>query len=200
MPRCHPSEATAGVAYSHCSANLQSQFIETLQVGDASCTKTPETVWPAQGGFPLVAADARPAEVDPNGNNEIGESERKVVTVAVATAVDALKRTNLNVLPPGGSVRGAGLRAGTFQSTLDANGNQTTVFTNCAFAKDVTVSGTVLWGADRSLIADLNVSGTGTGGGTLHVEGTWEAPGPVGNFTISGTLGGRQVAVLVPEA
>jgi len=49
-------------------------------------------------------------------------------------------------------------------------------------------------------VADLTVSGTGTAGGNLHVEGTWEAPGPVGNFTISGTLGGRQVAVLVPEA
>jgi len=46
----------------------------------------------------------------------------------------------------------------------------------------------------------LTVSGTGTAGGTLHVEGTWEAPGPVGKFKISGALGGRQVAVLVPEA
>jgi len=141
----------------------------------------------------LIAADARPAEVDPNGNNEIGESERKVVTVSVATAVDALKRTNLNALAIGLSVNGAGLRAGTFQSTVDANGNQTTALTNCAFAKDVTVN-------DRPFVADLTVSGTGTAGGNLHVEGTWEAPGPVGNFTISGTLGGRQVAVLVPEA
>jgi len=148
----------------------------------------------------LIAADARPAEVDPNGNNEIGESERKVVTVSVATAVDALKRTNLNALAIGLSVNGAGLRAGTFQSTVDANGNQTTALTNCAFANDVPVNGTVVWGADRPFVADLTVSGTGTAGGNLHVEGTWEAPGPVGNFTISGTLGGRQVAVLVPEA
>lgn len=44
------------------------------------------------------------------------------------------------------------------------------------------------------------MSGTETAGGTLHVEGTWEAPGPVGKFKVSGALGGRQEAVLVPEA
>jgi len=93
-----------------------------------------------------------------------------------------------------------GLRAGTFESSLDDNGNQMTTLVNCAFAKDVTVNGTVVWGADLSLVADLTVSGTGTAGGTLHVEGTWQAPGPVGNVKISGTPGGRQVAVLVPEA
>jgi hypothetical protein len=49
-------------------------------------------------------------------------------------------------------------------------------------------------------VADLTVSGTGTSGGTLHVEGGWLVPGPVGNFTVTGTLGGKQVAVLVPEA
>ena len=70
----------------------------------------------------------------------------------------------------------------------------------CTFAKDVTVNGTVVWGADLSLVADLTVSGVGTAGGTLHVEGTWQAPGPVGNFKVSGALRGKQVAVLVPEA
>jgi hypothetical protein len=120
--------------------------------------------------------------------------ERKVVTVAVATATDAVKRTTF------GSGNGVGLRTGTFQTSFDADGNQITTLTNCSFANDVTVNGTVTWGADLSFVADLAVSGTGTAGGNLHVEGTWEAPGPVGNFKVSGTLGGRQVAVLVPEA
>ncbi len=116
------------------------------------------------------------------------------MTVTVATALDALKRASI------GDGTGAGLRAGTFESSFDDNGNQTTTLTNCAFAKDVTVNGTVVWGSNLSLAADLTVSGEGTEGGVLHVEGTWQAPGPVGNFKISGTLGGRQVAVLVPEA
>jgi hypothetical protein len=182
------------VLWTQCAANLQSQFFETLQVGDTTCTKTPETVWPAVGRFPSIAADARPAEGDPAGVNAIGLAERKVVTVAVATAIDALKRSTI------GSGNGAGLRAGSFQSTVDANGNQTTTLTNCVFATDVTVSGSVYWGADLSLSADLTVSGTGTRGGHLHVQGTWHAPGPVGNFKVSGTLGGDDVAVLVPEA
>ena len=117
-----------------------------------------------------------------------------MVSVAVATAIDALKRTFV------GSGNGVGLRAGTFQSSIDGNGNQTTSLTDCVFANDVTVNGTVLWGAGKSFVADLTVSGMGTAGGTLHVEGTWEAPGPVGNFKISGTLDGLRVAVLVPEA
>jgi hypothetical protein len=181
------------VLWTQCAANLQSNFFETLQVGDTTCTKTPETVWPAVGRFPLVAADARPAEIDPAGNNEIGEHERKVVTVAVATAIDALKRSSI------GSGNGVGLRAGTFQTSVDANGNQITSLDNCAFANDVTVNGTVTWGTDLSLSADLTASGPGTAGGTLHIVGTFEAPGSVGNFKVSGMLGGRRVAVLVPE-
>jgi pimeloyl-ACP methyl ester carboxylesterase len=177
-----------------CSAMLQSQFIETLQVGDTSCTKVPETIWPALGRFPLHAADARPAQVDPNQGNQIGEAERKVVTVAVATAIDALQRTTL------GGGNGVGLRAGRFQTSYDADGNQITTLTNCAFAKDVTVNGTVVWGADLSFVADLAVRGTGTTGGNLHVEGAWHAPGPVGKFKVTGTLGGRRVEALVPEA
>jgi pimeloyl-ACP methyl ester carboxylesterase len=179
--------------WSQCSANLQSQFLKTLQVGDTRCAETPETVWSALGRFPLIAADARPAEVDPAGANEIGVPERKVVTVAVATAIDALKRSTL------GSGNGVGLRAGTFQSTVDANGNQITSLGNCSFATDVIVNGTVTWGSDMSLVADLTVSGSGTAGGALHIAGAFEAPGPVGSFKISGELGGRKLAVLVPE-
>jgi hypothetical protein len=47
---------------------------------------------------------------------------------------------------------------------------------------------------------DLIVSGAGTAGGALHIEGFWLVPGPIGNFQGSGTLGGKRVAVLVPEA
>jgi pimeloyl-ACP methyl ester carboxylesterase len=177
-----------------CSAMLQSQFFATLQVGDTSCTEVPETIRPALGRFPLNAADARPAQVDPHAGNQIDEAERRVVTVAVATAIDALQRTTI------GSGSGVGLRAGTFQTSYDVEGNQITTLANCSFAEDVTVNGTVMLGADLSLVADLAVSGTGTAGGNLHIEGAWQAPGPVGNFKITGTVGGRQVGVLVPEA
>jgi len=180
--------------WSQCALNLALGFIETLQLGDTSCTKTPEIVWAAVGRFPLLAADARPAAIDPNGQNQIGLHERKVVTVAVATETDALQRSFI------GNGNGVGLRAGTFSTDYGDGSVWTTTLTNCAFSKDITVNGTVTWNYYGALVADLAVSGSGTAGGTLHVEGTWQAPGPVGNFKISGTLGGKQVAVLVPEA
>jgi pimeloyl-ACP methyl ester carboxylesterase len=187
------AEAGHVTAYwTQCAANIESQFLATLQVGDTSRGQSPETVWPAVGRFPLIATDARPAEAA--GTNEAGAEERKVVTVAVATITDALKRSTI------GSGSGVGLRAGTFQSSFDSNGNQTTILTNCSFSTDVSVNGTVLWATDRSVVADVMVSGTGTAAGILHLEGSFEAPGPVGFFKISGKIGGRLVAVLVPEA
>ena len=180
------------VLWSQCAAKLASDFIATLQVGDTSCTRTPETVFPAVGRFPLLAKNARVAAIDPGGHNQVGQAERKVVTVAVATATDALQRSII------GFGDGVGLRGGTFHT--DYSGQWTTALTNCAFAKDVTVNGTVSWEYAGSFAADLSVSGPGTAGGTLHVEGTWQAPGPVGNSKVTGTLGGKQVAVLVPEA
>ena len=178
-----------------CAAGLATHFIETLKVGDISCTKTPGNSLARTGPVPSGSARTlAPPRLIQAEAMKLESAERKVVTVAVATALDALKRSTV------GSGNGVGLRAGTFQTSIDTNGNQTTSLTDCAFANDVTVNGTVLWRTDKSLVADLMVSGTGTAGGTLHVEGTWEAPGPVGNFKVSGTLGGKNVAVLVPEA
>jgi len=182
------------VFYSQCGAGLASNFIETLQTGDTSCAQTPGTVWPAVGRFPLFAKGARPATVNPGGHNQIGPAERKVVTVAVAAVTDALQRSII------GYGSGVGLRAGTFLTDYGEGTHWTTTLTNCAFASDVTVTGTIAWTWAGALTADLTVNGSGTAGGSLHVEGTWQAPGPVGNFTVSGTLGGKEVNVLVPEA
>jgi len=181
--------------WTQCARNMAVQFIETLHPGDTSCANTPEIVWPAVGRFPLVVANARPAAVDSNGANEIGVAERKTVSVSVATAIDALQRSLVN------SGDGVGLRGGTFHTDyFGATTITTTTLTNCMYATDVVVNGTILWGYDNSIVADLTVSGSGTAGGTLHVTGFFENPGPVGNLNVTGTLGGRQVAVLVPEA
>ena len=180
----------SAISGNQCALGLMVRFIETLEVGDTSCAETPETIWPAVGRFPLLAEDARPAEVDPDGENEIGTAERKVVTVAVAAATDAAQRITI------GSGDGVGLRAGTFHTDFGPT-EVTITLTNCVFANDVTVSGTVVWG--NSFQADLITGGAGHAGGTLHVEGAFLNPGPVGEFKVSGMLGGKRVAVLVPE-
>jgi hypothetical protein len=96
---------------------------------------------------------------------------------------------------------GVGLRSGTFQTDFFSVTSFTnTTLTNCAFASDLIVNGTLSWGYDGSIVGDLTVSGSGTAGGSLHVTGFWENPGPVGKFSVTGTLGGKQVAALVPEA
>lgn len=181
------------VLWTQCARNIASEFVKIVQVPDTSCASGPEIVWPAVGRFPLQVKDARPADVDPAGQNDIGLRERKVATVAVATATDALQRSTI------GSGNGVGLRAGTFHTDYGSTA-WTTTLTDCAFATDLTVNGIVTLDVFGSFIADLTVSGAGTAGGTLHVEGTWEAPGPVGNFHVTGTLGGKNVAVLIPEA
>jgi hypothetical protein len=173
---------------------LASSFIETLQVPDTTCAKSPETVWPSVGRFPLYAKDARPAQPDSSGLNQIGTHEEKVVSVAVATAVDAIQRSII------GNGDGVGLRGGKFHTDYGASEWKITL-TDSAFSKDVFVSGTINWYADNSLEADLTVGGPGTGGGTLKITGGWLVfGGPLGNFTVTGTLGGQTVAVLVPEA
>ena len=194
----HVIVAEAGhetTGWSQCAANLASHFIETLQTGDTSCAATPGTVFPAVGRFPYSVADARPAKPDGSGNNQIGLSERKTVSVGVATAIDALQRTLI------GAGSGVGLRGGTFTSVFGG----TTVYdavtlTNCSLATDAIVNGTLSWGNDYSILGDLTITGPGTAGGTLHITGFWENAGTPGNFSVTGTLGGKQVAVLVPEA
>lgn len=67
-----PEAGHETVGWSQCARDLVSEFVESLQVTDTSCASTPETVWPAVGRFPLLAKDARPAEVDSSGGNRIG--------------------------------------------------------------------------------------------------------------------------------
>jgi pimeloyl-ACP methyl ester carboxylesterase len=180
-----------GTTGTQCGTDLANRMIETLAPGDTSCASTLQClIWPAVGRFPVLAKHARAATPDASGMNRIGEAERKVVSVAVAAVTDALQRS---IIGPG---TGVGLRGGTFETSDYLN----YTLSNCAYSQDVTVSGTLLWGSDDSVSADLTVGGAGTAGGTLHVTGFWLVPAPVEYFQVSGTLGGKRVAVLVPEA
>jgi len=191
------SVAEAGhetASYTQCARDLMAHFIETLDLGDTSCASGVETVYPAVGRFPLLAKDARPARSATSGN-QIGIPERKVLTVAIAALLHVLKRIIVNNF----SGDGPCLRAGGFHVEFGESGIKVAL-NGCAFAEDVVVSGTILANFDSTLTADLFVSGPGTRDGSLHVDGNFLAPGAVGDFKVSGDLGGHQVAVLVPEA
>lgn len=152
------------IGWTQCARNLVAQFIENLQPGDTSCAIAPETVWPAVGRFPLPVKDARPAEIDSSGNNQIGVGERKTVSVAMTTAIDALQRSLI-----GGSGTGVGLWGGTFETVLfGATSIATSTLTHCSFSRDLIVNGTLTWGFDNSIVADLTVSGPGTAGESSH--------------------------------
>jgi pimeloyl-ACP methyl ester carboxylesterase len=177
----------------YCVVEAMQEFVETLEVTHASCGTEPDVVWPAVGRFPRLAREARPAEIDPDGGNAAGLDERRVATVAAAAATDATQRAWF-------WWSGMGLRGGTYQTDYDDLVPLTITLTDFAFSEDVAVSGTVRWffGSDASYSADLTVSGPGTAGGTLHVEGAWMGWGAVGKLKVTGALGGRTVAVLVP--
>jgi hypothetical protein len=198
-----PRSSPVGIV-GQCAPDVASQFVTVVRVADSTCVQLPGTVRPAVGRFPLLASEVRPADVDAGGGNEIGVEERKVASVAVAAITDALQRGLV-----GGSRYGAGLRGGSF-AVLWGPQLTLTLF-NCAYTSDVWVSGIVTWAhadifgsggflpAYRPLTAELVVSGPGTVGGTLHVAGSWLSNDPDGRFSVTGTLGGKQVAVLVPE-
>jgi pimeloyl-ACP methyl ester carboxylesterase len=181
------------VGWSACAAELTARFIETTTPGDTSCASTPQLIFPAVGRFALLAKDAVPAEIDPAGRNRVDLQERKAVTVAVAAAIDALQRSTI------GSGRDFCLRSGSFKTSY-GSAQWESHLAGCAFAQDVAVTGRVSWESSYSFDADLALSGAGTAGGRIHVSGTWEAPGPVGFFHISGELGGLEVSLLVPNA
>ena len=186
-----------------CALELASQFVTAVRIADSTCAQRRENARPGVGRFPLLATEARPADVIAGGGNQIGPEERKVAAVAVAAITDALQRGLV-----GGSRYGAGLRGGSF-AVLWGPQVTLTLF-NCAYTADVWVSGLVTWAhadifgdggfipAYRPLTADLVVSGPGTVGGTLHVAGSWLSNDPGGYFSVTGALGGKQVAVFVP--
>ena len=177
--------------FGQCGINISNHFLETLQPGDTSCAETSETVWPAVGRFPLFAIYALPAT--PASGNHGTVHDLKVVSVAVATMRDALQRTTL------GSTGGVGLRGGTWTDTVGAT-SQVITLSGCLFSEDVSISGTITYGFDTSVSASLSVTRSGEASGTLNVTGAFLHTGPVGNFSVTGSIGGRQIAALVPEA
>jgi pimeloyl-ACP methyl ester carboxylesterase len=173
-----------------CAASIVVQFVEQLAPGDTSCAQSNEFVIPAVGRFPEKARKAKAAKIDRTGDDHSEKADRRVATVAAATITDAFRRTFEQPEPHDG----LGLRGGTVSPDFGPTG-ATVDLTGTRFAEDVSVSGT----ATVSDVLDATVTVDGPRGedGTLHVTGIWFDVGAT-TLQIRGTLGGRQVALLVP--
>jgi pimeloyl-ACP methyl ester carboxylesterase len=178
-----------------CAAVLVAHFIATLQAGEAGCASDPRFRVPAVGRFPLAAAGARAAERARGDHSTT--ADRKVATVAAAAVTDTFRRSVLAQGP--GS--GVGLRGGTFSQDLNAEQNGILArLTGVRFAGDVAVSGEATYVfEDEAIDGTVAVDGPGAEDGTLHVSGVWFATAhEATRLQITGTLGGRAVALRVP--
>jgi len=188
--------AAHGAAFEGCATEIASGFVETLLLGDTSCTRSPARVFPAVGEFPLRAREAAPAAIDRGEGNEAGRLARRVAGVAAATVKDALTRVQLAFFGPG-KVASRGLRGGdvTFRFR-GANGlNWKIDLDRARFAEDVIVSGTVHWPPAGSVQAELDVSGAADGHLTVRTNAYLVSD----MFVVRGVIDGERVAVVVPQ-
>jgi len=179
-----------------CADPIIVKFIAEFRTGDTSCaTDTHASSYPAVGRFPLTAADARPAAVDPTGVDHSRKADRRVAAAATGAITDAVRRMfRQSDLGPG-----AGLRGGTFVSSFNGSG-LTADLDGVRFVDDVRVSGSDEYNFDTQAIsAHVTVDGPGTEDGDLRVTGVWFGFGvPNTVLRIRGSLGGRHVALQVP--
>jgi pimeloyl-ACP methyl ester carboxylesterase len=185
--------ALAGAA---CADPMIVKFIAKFRTGDTSCaTDTHAISFPAVGRFPLTAADARPAAVDPTGVDHSTKADRRVAAATTGAITDALRR-GFRQSEPG---PGVGLRGGTFTSSFDDSG-LSAALDGVRFANDVSVSGTDDYLFDTQAIrAHVTVDAPAAEDGALRVTGVWFGFGvPNTVLRIRGNLGGRRVALQVP--
>ena len=173
-------------ARSVCAAHLVRHFMDTLEVGDASCA----AAVPPVRLVPLFARHAH--ELTPaqglHGNRARTEALR-VVTAALLTAEDAIARAIDD-----GAGRGIGLRGGSFTATASHGGYRLTL-NDLRWAEDVSASGRIDWpGRTGSVHGRLKLT-SAAGAGTLELE--WPEGVSAALATVRGRLGGRTVAAQV---
>lgn len=188
----HPAAGWSG-----CGRETYHEFVRTLQPPPTNACGEPAYVVPTVSKFPRSARQAVPATSAGTGD-ESTVLDRKVATVAVQTARDALLRSfrtpdNTGILP--------GLRGG----TADFDWTQfpdlvTTKLDATRFTRDVVVTGRFEWRLTAGNAADLELHIDGPGGhdGTFSAHGLFGGGPPYEDFAVTGKLGGRDVAVTVP--
>ena len=178
-----------------CSDAIIVDFIADLTPGHTRCASKVGSVLPSVGRFAERAAQARQAKRA--GGDHSSAAGRRVTTVAVAAATDAIRRNFLfgNVGP------GVGLRGGKFEVRLNDAGNGIVAELDKArFARDVAVTGRVRYGFNSEVLrAKIKVRGPRGQRGRLRMTGLWFAFFHDASwFKVHGKLGDRRVNLRVP--
>jgi pimeloyl-ACP methyl ester carboxylesterase len=175
-------------ARSQCGAKIVRHFVDRLEPGDVSCTKSvPE--------IRLVPQFARRArELDPAAaaaGNAAGTDQLRAVSAALLTAGDAMARAP--EVAPGD---GVGLRGGTFSATKSGDGYRLTL-KNMRWTEDLAVSGTVdLPRYQGTAKAHLQLRAAQGWSGTLEAQ--WTEGTARARAQVHGQLDGQQVAAELP--
>jgi pimeloyl-ACP methyl ester carboxylesterase len=179
-----------------CADPIIVNFIAKLRPGSSGCARdTKRESFPGVGSFPVTAADARQAAVNPNHGDQSTATDRRVAAMSAAAITDALRRTFLQSSP----TTGPGLRGGTFTPAF-GNDGASVQLSDARFTQNVGVSGTATYGFFTEVLdAPVTVNGPGAEDGALHVKGVWFGfRHPTNKLRIRGTLDGRHVALRVP--
>jgi pimeloyl-ACP methyl ester carboxylesterase len=176
-----------------CVAAVMVRFIQTFDPGDTSCAPDPGGPWYTPGDFPLRAANAVAARIDPSGRNQARLADRRIVQAGVAVLADAFYHGGKYVTPDG-----PGLRGGSYEYQFGEQ-SLAILFHKDRFVRDVAVNGkmTISY-EDGTFRATLRLSGAALGGrkATLRVTGQFY-PAADDPFVVRGTIGGRRIAALV---
>jgi pimeloyl-ACP methyl ester carboxylesterase len=181
-------------AWGPCPNGIATTFINRLDPGDTSCAEEPSFVGPAVPEFPLTAAATTPAESIPGSADESTEHDRRVAAAATKTVLDAWLRSFRQPIPV---ATGPGLRDGSFHANYGPN-KATITLDKAMWVEDVSVTGkSVQSYSTQRTTATVSVRGSGTEPGKLHITGVWGFE--FGSYLrITGTLGGRTIAVRIP--
>ena len=176
-----------------CAQGMVGEFIESAAPVDSTCSTSFAPGY-AVGRFPVKAADAVPARVDPGAGDSSTAADRRIATAAWSAAYDALQQGFVG--PP--EAKAFGLRGGRYHYRFGDTGDRVAL-DDVRFTSDVAVSGLTGYdyatGATKTL---LDVSLGGRGIGRLRITG--QLFPHVGALTVRGRLNGHRVALLVPTA
>jgi hypothetical protein len=148
----------------------------------------------AVGRFPVKAADAVPARVDPGAGDSSTAADRRIATAAWSAAYDALQQGFVG--PP--EAKAFGLRGGHYRYRFGDTRDKV-VLDGVRLTSDVAVSGHTGYdyatGSTKTLL-DVSVGGRVIG--RLRISG--QLFPHVDSLTARGRLNGHRVALLVPTA